>query len=1277
MLINLLRKVLFLLFVFILIPIYALNPYSIQNESAGAGLVSTNLDDDPRPDLISAHVNMKDGNDIIYYRVAKNIDKDAHANWSDEKSTSINFGMAHLQGLGITIGDIDGNDKKDMLFVVMDNPNGENRIRYKIGWDINSQGDIAHNNISPIIIVDDNNFDIGETTDGLGASLWDIDKNGKLDMIIVWSDSKNQNNCNSFGHHMDDGVLTRNTGNGYCHYTIPNGLYGIVLWNLDKDGKHEKISDKFEIDGSGHYWVMSGLGIELANLDTNPAPDLIYSFIDERFNKDNYSNPHQRNKIFYTIGWNIQAKEDGKNIQFQRFDNIKELPDNGNKYNAGMGVAVAQMDGNHAQDLIYSTIDAPYSGIDTVNLYTEKNFNKGKAILGEEFSKILTPNRTELITHQGRVISLSLDNGNKTFTYSVMKDDETWAEIQKLHFPDLPVDSSVRDVVKNSPFAYEYENREIHTKTFHLYSDNDHLYLFRSDGKYIYVDRFILDTVDHKLLAPYDTRYRRSEQKCYSLDENNKMDTIGYESMDGVPFSEPTVVIWYPKNNNISIKDFSVELISTIIPKEARWQFFILDDDNYAGLHAISFRQAQKDTCNEDAHRVYLQGFFSDEDKDIKYTEEDETEGTKTLHGIIRSKSYSAAELGYDNGDYFVHGPNTVSYANQQICEDKLIKREQRIKLIIPKRVDGKNPMLEIDYGINSFGEISDINKDIKGSFEDQDCEEAANTEPYKAVLSSVADGVPFIYDSADGFLHLLHKANGHQSSMIYDPHKDEWRDKSSSDNEQIKGGWGVWNSSNGMDRIPWFSYPTPLDHGGNSGYSATAAEYGSYTYDTDENIKGILKRAYAFVKPNDNGERKVNIITEELSEIDIKYINQAKIDSTIVGYIEGAPPVPSENLTNKNTDYNGITSVEMLMADSTAQSYIKSRDTGMNFFTDGTGGGIAWKIDTSYSWLSEETVGQESTDSLQMKQKLKGSWSEEEGLWIPHNIGMVAVRAKKADVYGLYLKDNDALFAYRIVPILGSEEDMLTPFVINDEYIKNGSLKGEDGKSSYAKDDELKKIKEDIQRAEDKIKAYFDRSTYRSAFENIDAKNKYDVFNKRNIINAYEWSAAGGSRSRSMSYMSQISDTLGGSFNFLGIGGFGAEVSIGIGAESTTKARVMFGGHIKRTFKETEESTHSFELSVKADIDSDGVMDDQLNAIDAGKVDYYKWETAYLEPSTDNFNDFFSRVVDRKWLQGDNRYAKELRDARNHPNEAWRIRHFVTFASHAYENNSTQVEGK
>lgn len=53
---------------------------------------------------------------------------------------------------------------------------------------------------------------------------------------------------------------------------------------------------------------------------------------------------------------------------------------------------------------------------------------------------------------------------------------------------------------------------------------------------------------------------------------------------------------------------------------------------------------------------------------------------------------------------------------------------------------------------------------------------------------------------------------------------------------------------------------------------------------------------------------------------------------------------------------------------------------------------------------------------------------------------------------------------------------------------------------------------------------------------------------------------------------------------------------------------------------------------------------------------------TFYLEASTENFNDFFSYVVDPEWLESNDEEARALRMARAKSNPCWRVLHRVTY---------------
>ncbi|UCC63179.1 MAG: LamG domain-containing protein [Anaerolineae bacterium] len=119
-----------------------------------------------------------------------------------------------------------------------------------------------------------------------------------------------------------------------------------------------------------------------------------------------------------------------------------------------------------------------------------------------------------------------------------------------------------------------------------------------------------------------------------------------------------------------------------------------------------------------------------------------------------------------------------------------------------------------------------------------------------------------------------------------------------------------------------------------------------------------------------------------------------------------------------------------------------------------------------------------------------------------------------------------------------------------------------------------------------------------------------------------------------------------------------------------------LFGGHINTTVQKSEEEKAAFGLHV--DVQGEGF----LNYWDPkekkyqrwpcpGKVDAYRFMTFYLAPKPQNFDQFFEKIVDPEWLNGQGKYAGEygpnaraLREARFKPNEVWRVSHRVTYVS-------------
>ena len=88
-------------------------------------------------------------------------------------------------------------------------------------------------------------------------------------------------------------------------------------------------------------------------------------------------------------------------------------------------------------------------------------------------------------------------------------------------------------------------------------------------------------------------------------------------------------------------------------------------------------------------------------------------------------------------------------------------------------------------------------------------------------------------------------------------------------------------------------------------------AEYSRLRVNAQNRKSSIMLRCLAI-----HGPDGVRLFDEQhVEELDMKWIGNAQIKPTLLGYIEKrAPPVPTENLT-EDDDYNGATSVELIQS--------------------------------------------------------------------------------------------------------------------------------------------------------------------------------------------------------------------------------------------------------------------------------------------------------------------------------------------------------------------------
>ncbi|TAF50112.1 MAG: hypothetical protein EAZ61_13285, partial [Oscillatoriales cyanobacterium] len=437
--------------------------------------------------------------------------------------------------------------------------------------------------------------------------------------------------------------------------------------------------------------------------------------------------------------------------------------------------------------------------------------------------------------------------------------------------------------------------------------------------------------------------------------------------------------------------------------------------------------------------------------------------------------------------------------------------------------------------------------------------------------------------------------------------------------------------------------------------------EYADLQYTEDGNLVGIQKRCYAYIKHGQwhllTGYKVGNLITE--------WIGQVQADPQIIGYIEGAPPVPSENLTGTSMADPGIehyeaSSIELVEADSVNYIYSSSRQTGFDMeialkagigVTQQASGGIG--LETQISDLnsvigakasfesSQGSVSEASTSfgyNITKTSQLKalGAWekigSEINSYvgrrYIPANVGLALVQSDTMDVFALRLAHNNALVSYRYLPNPDIPKDWnIITFPINPTYTKQGTLDGkvglkEDGSIqtdpsypssmnygqwSYFKPIEAYSIKKRIERERQELATYYNQY---SDFQNVSfqasgllADLPSASLATRNLANTYVWTADGGFFSESTDVMEATTETTTGQYSFKGMAGLSIDLKLKLGPVVTAfELDALFGGHIETTKSKGRETEKSFSLAVEVE----GERNIQLYALtDALKKKY------------------------------------------------------------------------
>ena len=251
-------------------------------------------------------------------------------------------------------------------------------------------------------------------------------------------------------------------------------------------------------------------------------------------------------------------------------------------------------------------------------------------------------------------------------------------------------------------------------------------------------------------------------------------------------------------------------------------------------------------------------------------------------------------------------------------------------------------------------------------------------------------------------------------------------------------------------------------------GTSLITAEYSTVGTSPDDPAKkrAILRRFYAFA---DHGGKVGLYPGKRIEELVLKWIGNAQFQPTLLGYIEGAPPVPSENLT-VNYDYDGATSVQLTQSEDTSYSWMRTKDSSkgvdLNMFLGAGWGaeggfGVVSKISEGKAGFrgmmnlrdgktSSSTIRANSTSVMSDKLELRGSYETSPQFdhlgnrYLPKNVGYALVVSGMADVFITQMKRTGRMIGYEVLPVKDIPMDINTiTFMINPAYTQNGSLDG------------------------------------------------------------------------------------------------------------------------------------------------------------------------------------------------------------------------------------------
>ena len=276
----------------------------------GAGISFADLDSNPRPDMILMAYDAPSGANQFRYRVGLNVDAAGQATrWSDTIAIP---GVGHVgEGAGMAVTNLDNNPRPDLIFMAYNAPNGGNSFRYKVGRNVDQNGRAqAWSNTITVP-------GVGDLGQGAGLGVTNLDNDPRPDLIFMAVDAPSG----------------------------PNQFRYKVAYNLRADGQPSRVGPTVVAQPVGDQ--ADGGGATLANIDSDPRPDLLLMV---------YDDPTGANTYRYRVGYNLDA-----NGVPLRWGSMVQHPGQGHDAE-GAGVAARDLNGDGRVDLVVMSYDDTQGG---------------------------------------------------------------------------------------------------------------------------------------------------------------------------------------------------------------------------------------------------------------------------------------------------------------------------------------------------------------------------------------------------------------------------------------------------------------------------------------------------------------------------------------------------------------------------------------------------------------------------------------------------------------------------------------------------------------------------------------------------------------------------------------------------------------------------------------------------------------------------------------------------------------------------------------------------